>query len=131
MGGLFPVIKVNMSSWMSYSDDYFAKYMRNMYTRGWRPQARLDLLSSFNYSMSDAPSSQSSRIAVVDDTDPSMVFVGTWSHDQGISGIATPYEEKTTGLAYNSTATSTIFNTSRFDFNFSGMYRWAALLAVR
>ncbi len=51
-------------------------------------------MSSFKLLMSDAPSSQSSRIAVVDDTDPSMVFVGTWSHDQGISGIATPYEEK-------------------------------------
>ena len=83
----------------------------------------LDLLSSFNYSMSDAPSSQSSRIAVVDDTDPSMAFVGTWSHDQGISSIATPYEEKITGLAYNSTATSTVFNASHFEFNFSGMYR--------
>ena len=81
--------------------------------------------------MSDAPSSQSSRIAVVDDTDLSMVFVGTWSHDQGISGIATLYEEKITGLAYNSTATSTIFNTSHFEFNFSGMYHWATLLAAR
>ena len=34
MGGPSPVIKVNMSSWMSYSDDYFAKYMSNMYTQG-------------------------------------------------------------------------------------------------
>lgn len=78
--------------------------------------------------MGDTAPSQSSRIAVVDDTDPSMVFTGTWNHDQGISGIATPYEEKTTGPAYNNTATFTIFNTSRFEFNFSGMYCWVLFL---
>ncbi|KJA16035.1 hypothetical protein HYPSUDRAFT_207357 [Hypholoma sublateritium FD-334 SS-4] len=72
--------------------------------------------------MSGAPPLHYSRIAVVDDTDPSMVFTGAWNHDQGISGIATPHEEEAMGPAYNNTATSTIYNTSRFQFDFSGTY---------
>ncbi|KAF8202980.1 hypothetical protein BJ912DRAFT_335967 [Pholiota molesta] len=61
------------------------------------------------------------RRVVVDDTDPSILFVGNWSRefDQGPSGIASPNDELIHGPAYNDTSTSADIGLS-LSFTFTG-----------
>jgi hypothetical protein len=68
------------------------------------------------------------RRVVVDDTDPSILFVGNWSRelDQGLSGIASPNNELLHGPAYNDTSTSADIDLS-LSFTFTGLYQFSIL----
>ncbi|KAF8202946.1 hypothetical protein BJ912DRAFT_942407 [Pholiota molesta] len=59
------------------------------------------------------------RQVLVDDTNPSIIFTGTWGHDQGVSGIASANEEKILGPAFNNTATFSETDLS-LSFTFTG-----------
>ncbi|KAF9481709.1 hypothetical protein BDN70DRAFT_876030 [Pholiota conissans] len=50
-------------------------------------------------------STEPTRMVVVDDTNPSIVYSGTWGHDQGVTGIASASDEKILGPPFNGTAT--------------------------
>jgi outer membrane protein assembly factor BamA len=61
------------------------------------------------------------RQVLVDDTNPSIIFTGTWGHDQGVSGIASANEEKILGPAFNNTATFSETDLS-LSFTFTGTH---------
>jgi hypothetical protein len=63
------------------------------------------------------------RQVIVDDTDPSITFVGDWGHDQGLSGIASSSDDRLGGPAYNNTSTFAEKDLG-LEFTFTGLHQF-------